>query len=110
MINYKKVTDLAKKNAEERSIKLTIGSLDDDGYSHVNPCMWPWTSLYIGTDGKIVPCCAVGVPETWSMGDITAQNINQIWNNDSYLNLRKNLIRGDIPDTCKPCYANKQSA
>ena len=107
MKNYKKVINLAKKNAETRNIKFTMGSLDDDIYSFENPCMWPWTSLYIGTDGKIVPCCVVGVPETWNMGDITVQSIDQIWNNESYLNLRKNLIKGDIPETCKPCYGNK---
>ena len=94
MKNFKKVTNLAKINAEKRNIKFTMGSLDDDIYSFENPCMWPWTSLYIGTDGKIVPCCVVAVPETWNMGDVTVESINQIWNNESYLNLEKSLIKG----------------
>ena len=59
---------------------------------------------FIGTDGKVVPCCIVGVPETWTMGDLTHQKINDIWNNDLYISLRKQLITGEIPNTCKPCY------
>ncbi len=106
MDNYKQVTELAKTNAKKRKIKLTMGSAEDDIYSFDKPCMWPWNSMFIGTEGKIVPCCVVGVPETWSMGDITAQSINKIWNNNSYINLRKKLITGQIPDTCKPCYGN----
>lgn len=106
MKNFKYITKLAKKNAKEKKIKLTMGSAEDDVYSFEKPCMWPWNSMFIGTEGKIVPCCVIGVPETWNMGDITVQQIKNIWNNESYLKLRKNLIRGEVPDTCKPCYGN----
>ena len=104
MKNYKEIISEAKKIAKDSKLKVTFGSLEDGKYSSTNHCLWPWDSLFIGTDGKVVPCCIVGVPETWTMGDLTHQKINDIWNNDLYISLRKQLITGEIPNTCKPCY------
>ena len=105
MKNYNEIIAKSKKIAKDKKLKLTFGSIEEDAkYSSTNHCMWPWDSLFIGTDGKVVPCCIVGVPETWTMGDLTHQKINDIWNNDLYISLRKQLITGEIPNTCKPCY------
>jgi len=106
MNNYSKITQSAKKIANDKNIKLTMGSMEDDRYSYDNQCMWPWSSMFIGTEGKVVPCCVVGVPETWSMGDLAVKSIEEIWNSKEYIDLRQNLITGKIPTTCKPCYGS----
>ena len=73
-------------------------------YSSSNPCPWPQTSLYISTEGKVVPCCAIGIPDTWSMGDLKTDRIEDIWNNRAYRELRRRIRQNRILDICKSCY------
>ena len=51
---------------QKRKIKLTMGS-EDDIYSFDKPCMWPWNSMFIGTEGKNCTMLCGRRPETWSM-------------------------------------------
>ena len=101
----------SQKIAFEADIKFTFGT-SGQSYSKNNPCRWPWRSLYISTEGKIVPCCVVGVPETWNMGSLAETPLKEIWNNDAYVNLRKQFSlhsRGKIQNSnlnklCESCY------
>jgi len=62
--------------------------------------------MYVTTEGKVVPCCVVAIPETWCMGDITRGTIKDIWNNDRYRELRKKIYQNKLPETCLGCYDN----
>jgi radical SAM additional 4Fe4S-binding domain len=61
-------------------------------------------SLYVSTEGKIVPCCVLAMPETWCMGDLNEEKLEKIWNNKQYRDLRKKIALNQIPQTCINCY------
>jgi|TARA_Y100000310_G_scaffold51716_1_gene47625 pyrroloquinoline quinone biosynthesis protein E len=101
----------SQKIAFEADIKFTFGT-SGQSYSKNNPCRWPWRSLYISTEGIIVPCCVVGVPETWNMGSLVDKPLKELWNGSEYKKMRKLMSqysRGKINNSglhhlCQSCY------
>lgn len=100
--DYNKYFEQAKEKARCLGVRLTITS--DSDFSFTNPCPWPWCSVYISAEGKVIPCCTIGIPETWCMGDLRKENIRKIWNNASYRMLRRDMKKNSIRNLCKPCY------
>lgn len=92
----------AERIAKERNMKFCVAT--DAVYTSSNPCRWPWISLYVSTEGKVVPCCALGVPETWTMGDLTKETMKEIWNNKAYRQLRKQISQNKVSRLCAACY------
>jgi len=84
----------------------------DDTYSIknslLNHCWKMWHSCVITWDGKIVPCC-FDKDAHHVMGDLQQYSFKQIWNNESYLNFRKSLLksRNEI-EMCKNCTEGTQ--
>ena len=56
-------------------------------------CMAPFMQLIVRPDGKISRCCQDALGKT-TLGDVTKENIEKIWNNDAYNNLREMLQSG----------------
>ena len=52
-------------------------------------CPFPWFSLYVRADGKVLPCCVRSYATSGFMGDLSTQNIDEIWNNTAYRELRE---------------------
>ena len=100
---YNEIRDNSIKLAKKSKLNFTIGN-SDDLYSNDKPCEWPWRSVYVSTEGFIVPCCVNAMPETWEMGSINENSVGKIWNSKKYRNLRKQLISNDKPETCISCY------
>lgn len=90
--------------AKKAGIRFSSGDYSS-AYSSKHPCIWPWKALYVSTEGKVVPCCAVGVPETWCMGDLAKNNIKDIWNNKAYRELRQSIRLNKLWDVCLSCYS-----
>ena len=65
-------------------------------------CAWLWERAFIGSDGRIVPCCAICDPRVMDMGD--AERFAETWNGDRYRALRKAHLAGAIPTVCRGCY------
>lgn len=63
-------------------------------------CTWAWGSMYIHSNGNISPCCD---SDYVSMGNIFSATADNIWNNEKYIDFRKDLIEGRIPSPCKGC-------
>lgn len=103
-VETKEVVQQAKDLAKQLNIRFTFSS--DSRYSTDAPCPWPSSTLYVTTEGKIVPCCVLGQPESWDggMGDLTTQSLGEIWNNERYRILRKRLTKGDYPTQCVECH------
>jgi pyrroloquinoline quinone biosynthesis protein E len=93
-----------------KELDINVSMVDDGEYSASNPCPWPWSSAYISTEGKVVPCCTIGVPETWNMGDLMKQDIREIWNNDEYRKLRREMKENTIRELCQSCYGECKTA
>jgi len=74
------------------------------GYASPNQppnCFAPYHTVKILYDGSIVPCCS------WlyePMGNISKENLNDVWNNEKYQDLRRRLSknRSEHPK-CRDC-------
>ena len=42
------------------------------------------------------------------MGDLTKENLENIWNNELYINLRRKMSLNQTPELCNTCYRNKK--
>lgn len=71
-----------------------------------NQCKWPWSSVFISSDGNVVPCCVVSDPKIVSFGNILKEDFKRIWNCSSYKIFRKNIKSNKIPAYCTDCYNN----
>jgi pyrroloquinoline quinone biosynthesis protein E len=100
--DFMEILDQSDQIAKKNHIKLKIEQ--DSDYSASNPCLWPFKSLYVSTEGKIVPCCVLAMPETWCMGDLNEDTLETIWNNKPYRELRRKIALNQVPETCINCY------
>jgi len=64
----------------------------------VRPCNAMNNFLLVMFDGLVYPCCG-NMPQT---GDLKKDNINTLWNSDSYRKLRRASRKGDHP-ICRKC-------
>ncbi len=113
-INDLKIKNLSEyegeiKKAKKRAKELGVTLRFHRGLGYMKPdfdslCQWPWKSLYISSDGSIVPCCIISDPKIAYMGNIFQQSFEEIWNGRYYRNLRKGLLKNKIPSYCEGCY------
>jgi radical SAM protein with 4Fe4S-binding SPASM domain len=91
-----------KKNAM-RSNRGGLAKNRGKVYFLKSPCIYPFSQITIRPDGRVSLCCndAYG---NYTLGDVTAQTLNDVWNGDIYWSIRKELLRGRnrLP-MCKNC-------
>jgi MoaA/NifB/PqqE/SkfB family radical SAM enzyme len=63
-------------------------------------CAAPWSHLYIDTGGLVRPCCTSDIV----YGDSNTTPVTDIWQSQTAINFRKNLIKGITQPGCKFCY------
>lgn len=69
-----------------------------------NLCPWPFDRSYISSDNKIVPCCMIGNPDSFKIGEYNS--LKDAWHSKEYQKFREGHINGNLPDVCKFCYEN----
>jgi Iron-sulfur cluster-binding domain len=62
-------------------------------------CMHPFTGLATREDGAIKICC-----RSQPIGWIQEQSIEDIWNGDAMREVRRQVLCGERPEVCKPCF------
>jgi len=62
-------------------------------------CMHPFTGLATREDGAIKICCR-SLPIGW----IQNESLESAWNNDEMKKVRQQILNGERPDVCKPCF------
>ncbi len=67
-----------------------------------NTCPWPFERAYIGSDGRTVPCCMIGNPDTFEIGK--GLSFAQAWASKEYADFRRAHLSGEVPEVCKSCY------
>lgn len=67
-----------------------------------NLCGWPFERAYVSSDMRLVPCCIIGNPETYDVGD--ARDFSSGWNGNALVEFRQAHLEGRIPAACKSCY------
>jgi sulfatase maturation enzyme AslB (radical SAM superfamily) len=67
-----------------------------------NFCLQPWIGIHAWPDGRVFPCCLY--KSDMPLGNINAENINNLVNNESYKTLRTQMLNGERPVGCSRCY------
>jgi radical SAM protein with 4Fe4S-binding SPASM domain len=69
-------------------------------------CMLPWMHMHAFPDGRAYPCC---LSEYWHpVGDLRKNSMSEIWNQESYRTIRKNMIEDKECKECTKCYEQEQ--
>lgn len=67
-------------------------------------CWWLWNSVYISSDGYVVPCSIINNPKQINFGNIFEKNFENIWFGEQYGLFRENTLKMNINFLCKWCY------
>ena len=62
--------------------------------------MHPFTGLATREDGAICACC-----RSHPVGNIQHQSLEEIWNNDTMQRIRRQVLNGERPKECEPCFS-----
>ncbi len=62
-------------------------------------CMHPFTGLATREDGAIKICC-----RSQPVGWIQESSLEEIWNGERMQTVRKQILSGERPDVCAPCF------
>jgi MoaA/NifB/PqqE/SkfB family radical SAM enzyme len=63
-------------------------------------CMHPFTGLATREDGAIKVCC-----RSHPIGFIQKDSLEDIWNNESMLRIRRQVLNDERPKECEPCFS-----
>jgi radical SAM protein with 4Fe4S-binding SPASM domain len=66
-------------------------------------CNWPWSGGYVSYTGDAMPCCMVSTPDRANMGNMFADGVASVWNNDVYAKFREQLDSELPPEICRSC-------
>ena len=70
-------------------------------------CMMPWVHMHAFADGRVYPCC-FGDYHT-PMGNLREHTMEQVWNNNEYQELRRNMLNEKPSSVCKKCYEQEEN-
>lgn len=114
--NTIKEKSLSKQDEDVAAIiKETKNKAKEKGFNFVyarktrftsqKPCVWPWQAGFIATDGRMVPCCLLGNPETFSLGNVLETSFQDVWNGEKMKDLRKSIKEENFYTFCRDCYS-----
>ena len=66
------------------------------------PCLRLWSGCVITTSGDILPCC-YDKEHRHALGNITTLSLSEIFHSSKANNLRKHILKGNLPEMCKNC-------
>jgi radical SAM protein with 4Fe4S-binding SPASM domain len=70
-------------------------------------CMLPWVHMHAFPDGRAYPCC---LADYWHpVGDLRKNTMEEIWNQQSYRNLRVNMLNDTPSKECTKCYEQEKN-
>lgn len=69
-------------------------------------CMLPWMHMHAFPDGRAYPCC---LSDYWHpLGDLRKHTMEEVWNQDPYKQMRRNMIEDKPCKECTKCYEQEQ--
>ena len=85
-------------------------NLNDQQWSRLTEsktfCMLPWVHMHAFPDGRAYPCC---LSEYWHpVGDLRQNTMQEVWNQDPYKTMRKNMLEDRPCKECTKCYEQEQ--
>jgi len=95
--------------------KIKPGQVTDEEIEAVIPdsfCILPFARLQIDPDGRAKPCCKykTGVaPDHTDPHYLPNKNIEEMWSQPEFNDLRDQFMRGERPEGCKVCWEEEAS-
>lgn len=69
-------------------------------------CMLPWVHMHAFPDGRAYPCC---LSDYWRpVGDLRKNTMKEVWNQDKYKAMRKNMLEDKTCVECNKCYEQEK--
>lgn len=69
-------------------------------------CMLPWTHMHAFPDGRAYPCC---LSDYWHpVGDLRKNTMAEVWNQDAYKTMRRNMLEDKPCKECTKCYEQEE--
>ncbi len=97
----------ARVLAEELGVDLrlprTRPRLHEPGTPGPQRCNWPWHGAYISYQGHAMPCCMISTPDRYTLGHLSDQSFDEVWNGAAYQDFRARLDSDDPPEVCRSC-------
>jgi len=62
-------------------------------------CLYPFNWARVSFSGKVYFCPFIRV----EVGDLTKQTLEEVWNGDAYVGLRKKLLDAELFPVCRRC-------
>jgi len=111
LYHYQEHSDRNFIEAKQLANKLGIAMFLPGLFSHPLKCTndglycsYPFSHLYIYSDGRVGPCC-MDFPDRYRLGDIHKSSVEEVWNSLPILKLRKELATGPS-ETCRYCVSH----
>ena len=69
-------------------------------------CMLPWVHMHAYPDGRAYPCC---LADYWHpVGDLRKNTMAEVWNQDAYRTMRRNMLEDRPCKECTKCYEQER--
>jgi radical SAM protein with 4Fe4S-binding SPASM domain len=69
-------------------------------------CMLPWMHMHAFPDGRVYPCC---LSDYWHpVGDLRKNTMAEVWNQDPYKQMRRNMLQDRPCKECVKCYEQEE--
>ncbi len=81
---------------EQKSYKNDFGFLNTIRTNIL--CHWPWQSLYINSNGTLMPQCFC----KREIGNVGSNSLEEVWNNNRMQLYRRKLLNNDYVNFCNP--------
>ncbi len=77
-------------------------------------CLYPFTNLNSNTEGSVKLCCSINENIHATDGDgqelnFGTHSVEEIWNSDYMVNVRKQMLKGERPSACDVCWKLEDS-
>lgn len=69
-------------------------------------CMMPLVHTHAFADGRVYPCCFASMNKPY--GSLRENTIEEIWNNEHYKKLRRNMLNNRTSVECAKCYEQEK--
>jgi pyrroloquinoline quinone biosynthesis protein E len=89
-------------------VKIGFWSLEEkySTSSKEQLCPWPFERAVVTSDLRTVPCCVIGNPDAYELGE--GEKFSQVWSSNQFADFRQAHLDGNIPKVCQACYSNEE--
>lgn len=70
-------------------------------------CVLPWVHLHVMPDSSVIPCCVSPYDDHY--GNVSKEKVEEIWNSEKFLTIRKQMLAGELPPGCARCHSIESS-